>query len=44
MNADIKTDMLLAKMFLSILKYRRTSRIIRERIGQQIVVNIIKNI
>jgi hypothetical protein len=29
MNADVKTDMLLAKMFLSILKYRKTSSIIR---------------
>ena len=36
--------MLLSKMFLGLLKYKKTSHIIRERIGEEIVVKIIKNI
>ena len=33
LNIEVRTDMLLSKMFLGLLKYKKTSHIIRERIG-----------
>lgn len=34
----------MAKLFLNLLKYRKTGDLIREKIGEKIIVQIIKNI
>lgn len=44
LNYDVRIDVLLSKLFLNLLKYSKTAEIIREKIGEEIVVKIIKNI
>lgn len=44
LNVYIRRDLLLSKTLFSLLKYKKTGQIIRERIGEDIVVRIIKNI
>jgi hypothetical protein len=44
LNINVRTDVLLSYLLLDLLKYKKTAEIIRTKVGEEIVKNIITNI